>query len=143
MAICTLAYSLVMAAKSSVPPSDARARGAEPDLGALLRNARTHHRLTLRQVEEATGIPNPHLSQIERGVIRRPDDEIVWKLSRLYSLDFHLIWQWMDLERGEGEGGSANLAAALSVLRSLSEADLERASGYLERLSRRRDEQLG
>jgi transcriptional regulator with XRE-family HTH domain len=124
-----------MPVKSSVPrPSDATARGAEPDLGHLLRSARAHRRLTLREVEAATGIPNPHLSQIERGVIRRPDQQIVWKLSRLYHLDFALIWQWME---GEGDAKNARFAAALNVLNDLSDADLERATEYLERLDRR------
>lgn len=126
-----------MAAKSSVNPPDAYAHGADPNLGRLLRSARNHHRLTLREVEEATGIPNPHLSQIERGVIRRPDHEIIWKLSRLYDLDFHLIWQWLGQEEGETGLRSAHFAAALSVLNNLSERDLERATEYLERLSRR------
>lgn len=129
-----------MAVKSPVP--DACARGADPDLGRLLRSARNHRRLTLREVEEATGIPNPHLSQIERGVIRRPDQEIVWKLSRLYHLDFHLLWQWMG--QGDDEDGprSAYFAAALSMLNNLSEKDLERATEYLERLDRRGSERL-
>ncbi len=125
-----------MAAKSAVSP-DACAHGADPDLGRLLRSARNHRRLTLREVEEATGIPNPHLSQIERGVIRRPDQEIVWKLSRLYHLDFHLLWQWMDHERGDDAPKSAYFAAALSALNNLSEKDLEQATEYLERLDRR------
>lgn len=126
--------------KSSAP--DACARGADPDLGRLLRSARNHRRLTLREVEEATGIPNPHLSQIERGVIRRPDQEIVWKLSRLYHLDFHLIWQWMGRKDDGDAPRSAYFAAALSVLNNLSEEDLERATGYLERLDSRSSERL-
>jgi transcriptional regulator with XRE-family HTH domain len=118
---------------SGQPPSDAQAHGAEPDLGHLLKSARAHRRLTLREVEAATGIPNPHLSQIERGVIRRPDQQIVWKLSRLYHLDFALVWQWM----GGGNEQNARFAAALNVLNDLSDVDLERATEYLERLNRR------
>lgn len=129
-----------MTVKSSAP--DACARGADPDLGRLLRSARNHRRLTLREVEEETGIPNPHLSQIERGVIRRPDHEIVWKLSRLYHLDFHLLWQWMGREDDEDGPRSVYFATALSVLNNLSEQDLERATEYLERLDRRSSERL-
>jgi transcriptional regulator with XRE-family HTH domain len=124
-----------MPTKPSVQsPSDAQARGAEPDLGHLLRSARTHRRLTLRDVEAATGIPNPHLSQIERGIIRRPDQQIVWKLSRLYHLDFALVWQWMD---GGSEQKNTQFAVALNLLNDLSDVDLKRATEYLERLNRR------
>ena len=40
-------------------------------LGDYLREQRTEAKLSLRQLAEATGISNPYLSQIERG-LRRP-----------------------------------------------------------------------
>ena len=45
---------------------------AEPRLGEVLRRARKYRGYSLRQVQERTGILNAHLSQIERGHIRRP-----------------------------------------------------------------------
>jgi transcriptional regulator with XRE-family HTH domain len=39
-------------------------------------------------------IPNPYLSQIERGRVRRPDVEVLSALSELYSLDFARIAVW-------------------------------------------------
>src|SRR5690349_2210714 len=74
--------------------SPERAKGAEPDLGAILRKARQRRGFSLRAVEERTSIPNGHLSQIERGQIRRPDQRILWKLAQLYDLNFGLLAIW-------------------------------------------------
>ena len=54
---------------------------AEPALGDILRQARGHRQLTLRQVEQRISLPNAHLSQIERGSIRRPDPAILMDLA--------------------------------------------------------------
>jgi transcriptional regulator with XRE-family HTH domain len=67
---------------------------AEPVLGEILRRARTHRGLSLRDVERRTRISNAHLSQIERGIIQRPDPAIVFELSATYGLDFALLAEW-------------------------------------------------
>ncbi len=72
-------------------------------------------------MERRTGIPNPHLSQIERGQIRRPDVEILWTLSELYSLDFPLIAAWSGYLDQYSTEPSASLA--LIALRALIQLD--------------------
>jgi transcriptional regulator with XRE-family HTH domain len=59
-----------------------------------LRRARMHQGLSLRDVERRTEIPNAHLSQIERGRIRRPDPAIVFELAQLYRLNYALVAEW-------------------------------------------------
>jgi len=110
---------------------------AEPDLGKILKRARTHRGLTLRDVEQRTGIPNPHLSQIERGQIKRPDAKLLWELCELYMLDYPRLAEWSGyLDRGASTD-SGILAQALRVLSKLRREDQTEALRYLESLERR------
>jgi len=108
----------------------------EPQVGDILRRARRHRHWSLRDVERRTGIPNPHLSQIERGHIRQPEAGTLWTLSELYSLDFTKIATWSGhLDRGQ-EGPTAEiLLLALRALRRLDPEMLINAIRYLERLA--------
>jgi len=102
--------------------SDAEAaQPSQPRIGEILRRARRHRGWSLRDVERRTGIPNPHLSQIERGHIRRPDVEILWTLSELYALDFPTIAAWSGHLDPHSTEPSASLA--LIALRALSQLD--------------------
>ncbi|HEY9291884.1 MAG TPA: helix-turn-helix transcriptional regulator [Microlunatus sp.] len=50
-------------------------------LGEFLAAQRRAARLSLRQLAEQTGVSNPYLSQIERG-LRRPSAEVLQQLSK-------------------------------------------------------------
>ncbi len=50
-------------------------------LGEYLREQRVDSRLTLRQLADLTGVSNPYLSQIERG-LRRPSAQVLQQLSK-------------------------------------------------------------
>jgi transcriptional regulator with XRE-family HTH domain len=50
-------------------------------LGEFIASQRRSAQLTLRQLAEQTGISNPYLSQIERG-LRRPSAEVLQQLSK-------------------------------------------------------------
>ena len=50
-------------------------------LGEFIATQRRSAQLTLRQLAEQTGISNPYLSQIERG-LRRPSAEVLQQLSK-------------------------------------------------------------
>jgi transcriptional regulator with XRE-family HTH domain len=50
-------------------------------LGEFIATQRRSAQLTLRQLAEQTGISNPYLSQIERG-LRRPSAEVLLQLSK-------------------------------------------------------------
>ena len=58
------------------------------ELGAYLRQSRTKNRLTLRGVEEATGVSNAYLSQLESGKIQKPSPAILFKLCQLYGASY-------------------------------------------------------
>lgn len=51
----------------------------------ILRQLRERTSLTLRQVEDATGISNSYLSQLENGKIKTPSAQSLYVLSRLYN----------------------------------------------------------
>lgn len=118
----------------------AQASEAKPVLGPILRRARRQRGFTLRDVEGRTGIPNAHLSQIERGQIKRPDQRIVWKLAQLYNLDFGLLAVWAgSIEPGSDER-AAYLNAVVRFLRDLDEQDLKKVMLYVEGLNERGEE---
>jgi transcriptional regulator with XRE-family HTH domain len=52
-----------------------------PDLGSYLRDQRQSAELSLRQLADRTGISNPYLSQIERG-LKKPSAEILQSLAK-------------------------------------------------------------
>ncbi len=51
------------------------------DLGGYLRQQRQQAHLSLRQLADRTGISNPYLSQIERG-LKKPSAEILQALAK-------------------------------------------------------------
>ncbi len=51
------------------------------NLGDYLREQRNQARLSLRQLAELTGVSNPYLSQIERG-LRKPSAEVLQQLAK-------------------------------------------------------------
>lgn len=91
-------------AKTAPRSRKARATGADversevPAVGRVLRHAREHRGLTLREVERITGRSNAYLSQVERGIIKRPDPLALLELSDLYRLDFDSLAEWAGLE---------------------------------------------
>lgn len=62
-------------------------------LSELLQKSRKIKRLTLRAVEEATGISNAYLSQLENGKVQRPSPQFLAKLSALYSVDYQSVME--------------------------------------------------
>jgi transcriptional regulator with XRE-family HTH domain len=66
--------------------------GAAADvLGDYLREQRTEAKLSLRQLAQATGISNPYLSQIERG-LRRPSAEVLQKIAKSLQISAETLY---------------------------------------------------
>lgn len=63
----------------------------EDKLGAVLRRERRGKNLTLRAVQEKTGISNAYLSQIENGKIDSPSPNVLFKLSKLYNFSYERL----------------------------------------------------
>ena len=60
----------------------------------MLRRARLHRDLSLREVERRTGRSNAYLSQVERGLIKQPDPIVLLELADLYGLNFETLAAW-------------------------------------------------
>src|SRR5438046_3020902 len=65
-----------------------------PPVGRVLRRAREHQQLSLREVERRLGRSSAYLSQVERGLIRQPDPVVLLELADLYKLDFMTLATW-------------------------------------------------
>ncbi len=62
-----------------------------PDLGEFIREQRRVGQLSLRKLSELSGISNPYLSQIERG-LRRPSAEILQQIARALSISAETLY---------------------------------------------------
>ena len=60
-------------------------------LGQFLKSLREDAGLTLRAVEEATGVSNPYLSQVESDKIKQPSPTVLHKLSDLYKTSYSTL----------------------------------------------------
>ena len=73
------------------------------DLGEFIRRQRELQELTLRQLAEMTGISNPYLSQIERG-LREPSEKVLDALAQNLELSADALYEQAGRVRGaEGE----------------------------------------
>lgn len=111
-----------------------------PPVGRVLRRAREHQGLALREVERRTGRSSAYLSQVERGVIKHPDPVVLLELAELYRLDFVTLAKWAGWV-GELAGHSDNSGSARAVVRRVLELDEEQRAeilSYIEKLLRER-----
>lgn len=71
------------------------------DLGEFIRHQRESARLSLRALSSRTGISNPYLSQIERG-LRKPSAEILQQLARGLAISAETLYERAGiLDRGD------------------------------------------
>lgn len=110
------------------------------ELGDLLAEKRKELGFTLRQVEEMTGIPNAHTSQIESGTIEKPAPHILWDYARIYGLEYGKLMQlaghW---EPGRTRAKRKNVVAALRALDELDTDEQNRALDFMAGLARDRE----
>ena len=62
-------------------------------LGQGLRTTRDLKNLSLRDVEDATGISNAYLSQLENDKIKKPSPHFLHKLAKLYEVSYELLME--------------------------------------------------
>jgi transcriptional regulator with XRE-family HTH domain len=111
-----------------------------PAVGRVLRRAREHQGLALREVGRRIGRSSAYLSQVEHGLIRQPDPVVLLELAELYKLDFMTLAKWAGWT-GEPEGyPDRGNSATLLVRRVLELDDTQRAEilSYIENLLRER-----
>jgi transcriptional regulator with XRE-family HTH domain len=114
-------------------------RAEKQSLGAELRQLREIRKLSLREVEGATGISNPYLSQLENDKIKKPSPHFLYKLSNLYGVDYQLIMERAGYAgpRKESTGPKTLAGAALFATADLTEQEEEKLMEYLQFLRRK------
>ncbi len=95
---------------------DSASREASPRVGGVLRRARLHRRLSLREVERRIGRSNAYLSQVERGLIKQPDPIVLLQLAELYGLDFETLAAWANWVPTDPSASDARRHTSTAVL---------------------------
>ncbi len=118
---------------------DSVGREEQPPVGRVLRQARKHHQLSLREVERRIGRSNAYLSQVERGRIKQPDPSVLLELAELYGLNFMTLACWAgwtsreeDRSRGKHEGTS--IRVLIRHVLELDTTERTRVLNYIEKL---------
>jgi transcriptional regulator with XRE-family HTH domain len=75
------------------------------DLGAFIREQRRNARLSLRNLSALSGISNPYLSQIERG-LRRPSADILQQIAKALRISAETLYVRAGIleQRDDGTG---------------------------------------
>lgn len=123
------------------PAAELRAetRNTVPAIGAVLRRAREHNELSLREVERRTGRSSAYLSQVERGLIRQPDPVVLLELAEMYRLDFLTLARWAGWA-SDAESPNESPNSATHLVRQILELDDEQrvyVTAYIQELLRK------
>lgn len=101
-------------------------------LGEGLKTAREMRKLSLREVEDVTGISNAYLSQLENDKVKKPSPHFLHKLATAYCLDYELLMEAAGyVQRKQKDGPKTLAGAALRGLESLSAEEEEQVAKYL------------
>ena len=102
-------------------------------IGEELRRIRGIKGLTLRQVEELTGISNAYLSQLETGGAANPSPRILYKLSEVYDVPYDaLMTSAGHLERQPDSRRVPSAVNAALMGEDLTEEEQTRVTDFIE-----------
>ena len=115
-----------------------KAKGKVPEqtLGEYLRNLRSARKMSLRDVEEGSGVSNAYLSQLEQGKITKPSPHFLHKLAGCYLVPYETLMEkagYITKEDAAPQKVSNQRRgqAAPSSLGTLSRAEEEELLSYL------------
>ena len=101
-------------------------------LGKGLKMARELRNLSLRQVEEATGISNAYLSQLENDKVKKPSPHFLHKLAALYYIAYEMLMESAGyIKRTTSDGPKTLQGAALFAQDKLTSQEEVALSEYL------------
>ena len=108
-------------------------------VGSFLKKVRKQRNLTLRAVQEKTGISNAYLSQLENDKISKPSPKILFELAKCYRVSYEKL---MSLA-GHPLPSAKELKPAFRIPDSFNELtpeERERVLEYIEFIKSRRVE---
>jgi HTH-type transcriptional regulator, competence development regulator len=97
-------------------------------INKFLKDTREKQSLTLRKIQELTGISSAYLSQVENGKIKKPSPSVLYKLAKCYKVPYESLL--------ELTGHPAPIAALSSTKPSF------RLGGWAEDLTKDEEERL-
>lgn len=101
--------------------------------GSGLKTARELRKLSLREVEEATGISNAYLSQLENDKIKSPSPHFLHKLAQVYELSYDDLMSAVGYIQSKRPNAPKTLAgAALFSTNDLTAEEAEELAKYLQ-----------
>jgi len=107
-------------------------------LSVYLKKTRKEKGLTLRAVQQATGVSNPYLSQLENGKIRKPSPSILHKLADCYDVSYELLLQLSGHPTPKRQNPPRPAHRIGTKLEDLTEDEEEKLTEYLEFLRARK-----
>jgi transcriptional regulator with XRE-family HTH domain len=101
-------------------------------LGQELQLARKTKKLSLREVETATGISNPYLSQLENDKITKPSPQFLGKLAALYDVEVQLVMEQAGyMPKATRTDGPKTISGGVLFSQDLSATEEEQLVDYL------------
>jgi transcriptional regulator with XRE-family HTH domain len=108
-------------------------------LGEGLKMARDLRNLSLRDVEEATGISNAYLSQLENDRVKKPSPHFLHKLAALYDIAYEMLMESAGyIQRKTSDGPKTLQGAALFAQEKLTSGEEVALAEYLAFLRSKR-----
>lgn len=108
-------------------------------LGNTLKDSRELMKLTLRQVEEATGISNAYLSQLENDKIKKPSANVLYKLASIYNIELDTLLVAAGIIEKQSSSKSKLLNTVSFSTESLTEEEEQELLEYLRYLRHKRN----
>jgi HTH-type transcriptional regulator, competence development regulator len=107
-------------------------KAENPTLGKYLKNAREAKKLSLRAVENVTGISNPYLSQLESDKIRQPSPVWLHKLSELYEVAYETLMDLTGYPVPNSSADTASYAGLAARVGPITKSEENEVAEYLE-----------
>ena len=108
------------------------------NLGQLLKAVREDKGLTLRAVENSTGISNAYLSQLEGDKIKQPSPIVLHKLGDLYGVSYATLLDLAGYPVPGADNSTANQSALAARIGHVTNDEEDAIVEYLEFLRARR-----
>jgi transcriptional regulator with XRE-family HTH domain len=87
---------------------------AQASLGEFIRRQRELQAMSLRQLAQVTGISNPYLSQIERG-LREPSERVLESMARALQLSADTLYEQAGRSAARDEEDEPAVVTAVSA----------------------------
>jgi HTH-type transcriptional regulator, competence development regulator len=117
-----------------------RPENMDEQLGGVLRLRREELGLSLRQVEDKTGISNAYLSQVENHKIAQPSPSILRKLADLYEISYSRLMGLAGHPAVDDRGRKAVFFRTSSGLKEITRGEERELLDYLRFLRMKRSE---